>query len=433
MSDREAFVSAIAANPDDDLLRLVFADWLEEHGDPERAEFIRTQIRWHHAFPDERKELDIKANGLFRVHAHRWFGPFVTSLTPTFDPAIWSDVYPFQRPAECITLPNPPPRPMSAAPVPSKLKGFRFRIDRGFVSHMDVGVGPGEGRISIAEAFRQEPLHQLTCHGELHSSHWARLTDSCLRRVTKLILWQSWAWSDDLPEYSVFLTDPHLANVRQFTLFPYRTIGIGTCDHPLPVAWVEQFVRSPLASRLTRLHLPNIIADGIHPLCHSGRLNLERLELSGRFTADNVRQLGGSVLASTLQELKLEYAQLGDDGVTALIRDNWQRLTHLGLRGNRLTPASLSTLAKAVFTPRLVKLDLSGNSLFKDLSSSYPIFDDDLDSAQPPNIDEHDMSRLHKLAVELDSDRLEHLDLTDTGLSHVPDFLGERFGERVTV
>jgi uncharacterized protein (TIGR02996 family) len=41
---RQAFLEAICAAPDDDAPRLVYADWLEEHGDPERAEFIRAQI-----------------------------------------------------------------------------------------------------------------------------------------------------------------------------------------------------------------------------------------------------------------------------------------------------------------------------------------------------------------------------------------------------
>ncbi|MDY3556733.1 TIGR02996 domain-containing protein [Gemmata sp. JC717] len=44
MSDRTAFIDAILNNPNDDTARLVFADWLEEHGEPERAEFIRVQI-----------------------------------------------------------------------------------------------------------------------------------------------------------------------------------------------------------------------------------------------------------------------------------------------------------------------------------------------------------------------------------------------------
>lgn len=37
-------LAAILADPNDDLPRLVYADWLEENGEPERAEFIRSQI-----------------------------------------------------------------------------------------------------------------------------------------------------------------------------------------------------------------------------------------------------------------------------------------------------------------------------------------------------------------------------------------------------
>jgi uncharacterized protein (TIGR02996 family) len=43
MSDEDKFVHAILDNPDDDTTRLVFADWLEEHGRASHAELIRTQ------------------------------------------------------------------------------------------------------------------------------------------------------------------------------------------------------------------------------------------------------------------------------------------------------------------------------------------------------------------------------------------------------
>ena len=33
-----------AENPHDDAPRLVLADWLEDHGEPERAEFVRVQL-----------------------------------------------------------------------------------------------------------------------------------------------------------------------------------------------------------------------------------------------------------------------------------------------------------------------------------------------------------------------------------------------------
>ena len=40
-----ALLAAILAAPDEDTPRLVYADWLEENGEPERAAFIRVQIR----------------------------------------------------------------------------------------------------------------------------------------------------------------------------------------------------------------------------------------------------------------------------------------------------------------------------------------------------------------------------------------------------
>ena len=45
MTHDEAFLQAIIDNPDDDAPRLIYADWLEERGDP-RGEFIRVQWRW---------------------------------------------------------------------------------------------------------------------------------------------------------------------------------------------------------------------------------------------------------------------------------------------------------------------------------------------------------------------------------------------------
>jgi uncharacterized protein (TIGR02996 family) len=43
MNHHEAFLRAVIDEPDDDTPRLVYADWLDEHDDPARAEFIRVQ------------------------------------------------------------------------------------------------------------------------------------------------------------------------------------------------------------------------------------------------------------------------------------------------------------------------------------------------------------------------------------------------------
>lgn len=44
MSVEEIALAEIMASPEDDVPRLIFADWLEEHGDEARAEFIRVQV-----------------------------------------------------------------------------------------------------------------------------------------------------------------------------------------------------------------------------------------------------------------------------------------------------------------------------------------------------------------------------------------------------
>ena len=38
-----ALEAAIVAHADEDTPRLAYADWLDEHGDPDRAAFIRVQ------------------------------------------------------------------------------------------------------------------------------------------------------------------------------------------------------------------------------------------------------------------------------------------------------------------------------------------------------------------------------------------------------
>src|SRR4051812_42987146 len=44
MDERQALLATISADPEDDAVRLVYADWLDEHGgEPRRAELIRTQ------------------------------------------------------------------------------------------------------------------------------------------------------------------------------------------------------------------------------------------------------------------------------------------------------------------------------------------------------------------------------------------------------
>lgn len=72
MTDRQAFLNAIIDRPDDDLLRLVFADYLEENGEADRAEFIRLQIEHAASGPDADGWTlrDLRINEL--LHEYDW-------------------------------------------------------------------------------------------------------------------------------------------------------------------------------------------------------------------------------------------------------------------------------------------------------------------------------------------------------------------------
>ncbi|MBP3958733.1 TIGR02996 domain-containing protein [Gemmata sp. G18] len=87
MSDRLTFLRAIRASPDDDTVRLVFADWLDEHDDP-LGGFIRVQIELEpirFRIDDPRAvELHAREDELLRKHRDEWIGD-ADDLMSTWD------------------------------------------------------------------------------------------------------------------------------------------------------------------------------------------------------------------------------------------------------------------------------------------------------------------------------------------------------------
>jgi uncharacterized protein (TIGR02996 family) len=70
-------LQAIIENPDDDALRLVFAGWLEDHGELERAEFIRVQVELAKLpnVDNHRPELEQRETELLAKNESEWVKP----------------------------------------------------------------------------------------------------------------------------------------------------------------------------------------------------------------------------------------------------------------------------------------------------------------------------------------------------------------------
>ena len=82
MNDGDALLAAILANPDDDTPRLVYADWLQEQGDEERAEFIRVQIELEQCKPNSARHLELRRSAakLLIRNRNQWLSELPRSI-----------------------------------------------------------------------------------------------------------------------------------------------------------------------------------------------------------------------------------------------------------------------------------------------------------------------------------------------------------------
>src|SRR3954466_9340775 len=76
MTPGDVFLRAVCDEPDDDAVRLIFADWLTEQGDP-RGTFIRVQFALA-GLPEDhasRPELEECERKLLTRHRKEWAAP----------------------------------------------------------------------------------------------------------------------------------------------------------------------------------------------------------------------------------------------------------------------------------------------------------------------------------------------------------------------
>jgi uncharacterized protein (TIGR02996 family) len=344
-SEEEALVRAIATAPEDDVPRLVYADWLEEHDRGDHAAFIRAQC-------ELARITDIEGEWGGSDRSERWEGlrHQCEALTPRREGA-WSApaavAVEFHRGLPAFVTCGPRDfvdhgqEWLAAAPT---LHGLRLSNLRGATRHLRALVG-AEHLARFTRLWVDRSVSVPALAALLTSDHLAGLTDLDLAR----------GW---LRNTSALADAHHLSRLTRLELSESR-LG----DDRL-----VGLLRSPVVSRLACLGLQgNTIRDaGARALAACHRLaGLTTLNLStNRFGTTGVQALASSPNLARLQHLDLSANGLGPAAARALAQaTGLSALVHLDLSDNRLRDAGVRELVDSELLARLTRLDLRANDL----------------------------------------------------------------------
>lgn len=350
MSPEEAALLAVVrADPAADTPRLIYADWLDDAGRAERAEFIRCQVEAEQHHPDSarRAALEARAEQLFTEHWIDWWGEVCAAVglplpersrttrlgrlarRLTAGDSVGS---PYRRAVydrfELWGEDRPSPGLEALRRTAFESAGFR----RGLPDRLAVyGNWPEAGDLLRRWAAVAPPaeLHLVT-----PTFDWDQLEGPHLAGVGRLVL------RDPGEEVPAVLASPHLTGLTD--------LRVETTDPPGPFAADLVLVAaSPAAPRLQRLAVPVpddpsamilATADGFR---HLTALEVELEEGPDVQTITDVPDendrsrlevLAGSPHLAGLTELSVQ-AALSAAGVRALVhRPTWAGLQKLTLR-----------------------------------------------------------------------------------------------------
>jgi uncharacterized protein (TIGR02996 family) len=313
MSDEKALLAAIWEHPHEDTPRLMYADWLQENDQTERARFIRLQCEITRVNDGDSQLAELKKReaGLWNAHRRTY-----------------------------------------RQGLPDRLRSYPF--SRGFVAPLLEGVSGHKFFHTFFELLPRAPLWNLILTAALDADISRLFADERLLRVGTLRV--NWIGR----HFSGLVGSPYTRNISELQ-WPYSFAGPNEvrrlCDpsvmpHLTRLSLdsgkigdegVELIGSSPLASRLQVLELPSngIGVEGAHSLARPGRFQLlERLS----FGYDSYNKPG-----------------VGDAMVAALTTGNFPRLRHLRLFGLGLTTVAAESLAAWSGAPSLRHLQLHGD------------------------------------------------------------------------
>lgn len=350
MATDAGFLRRIIARPDADGPRLVYADWLDERGDP-RGRFIRVQIALARLGRDHpaRPALAADELRLREAHAAEWAREFAgragrCTFRRGFVEAVTLSARQFADHAAAL---------LAAAPIRAvRLTGVATDLDAlaaaplRRVRELDLS-GNDLGDAALGRLLAPDrPLERLESLSLTANS----LTDrslAVLRRLAAPRLTRL-----DLSHNHFTTAADALVERTALARLDLRHNDVRDPGRLVARSWVELLLaNNPLGDAGARrlLAAPGAWVSRVIRLDECG------------LTADVVPALLAAPAAARLEELHLTGNALEDAGAARLIAGPWPRLRTLHLAGNGLTDAFAALLERSPLFARLARLGLAGN------------------------------------------------------------------------
>lgn len=257
MSEQDAFLKEIVAHPADREVRLVFADWLEEQGDP-RGELIRLQIQLEGMTPDDRGYATIRKRERALFRQHMLFGQ-----------------------------------------LPARVSGWEFRA--GFIERIELTLTAflKHGR----EIFERNPVQHATLKAK--SAKLEKIAQMPeLSKLRSIELRGNQLGNAGL---RTLLDSPHLTNLRSLTVY----------SNQLTDEAIAHLARLPVLSGLTELRIAwNTLSDAAtgHLVASPTLGEVTSLRIDGNFTDRTLRLIAGTPVFRNLKSLTINsFAYNGED------------------------------------------------------------------------------------------------------------------------
>jgi uncharacterized protein (TIGR02996 family) len=335
-----AFLAAIADRPDDDLPRLVYADYLDETGQPERAEFIRVQVELAKLSENDPRRPGLAAREAeLALHKDAW-------TLPEFRAPLVSQV--FRR--GFVELVNVRAEwlirhPAALLSAPGPLRGVRVFGTRGYLERL----------AELRGLARLEALDLSNTQFAQGQLRWFFIT-ARLDNLRELVVRNSNFWEGE--EIAALADTPVAPRLWRLDVSGNRLADAGA----RVLASRPEFGNlQTLTFRADELDQPSCVhAAGAEALANSATLTrLQSLDLGDHFIGDaGLRSLATGPLADRLERLGVEYNEIEvvDSGILAVVESpRLTSLRELRFGGNDLGRLGAEALAA---WPRLEQMDV---------------------------------------------------------------------------